>query len=122
MTTPQQVRTRDVTDYATREIVPRQLTPAPVYVPQQDFDEPMNEVNFEFSDIELEVEEQIIVRTRSQSKAKENSEPPAEPFRKQKKVKRAAKKHDPDYKAKPHRRRPLIEEEPEPNEFNTDDE
>lgn len=104
-----------------KEIVPRQLTPAPLQILQQNFDEEVNDVNFEFSDVELELEEPIPKRTRSQSKAKENSMPPVEATRKQTKVKRGTKKVDPDYTEKPRRRRPIIHEEPEASDFNTDD-
>lgn len=102
------------------------MTPAPADILHPNFDEQMNEVNFEFSDIELELEEPVLTRTRSQSRAKENSVPPtrpstADPTRKSK-VKRGAKKIDPDYVEKPHRlRRRAINEEPEPAVFSTDD-
>lgn len=87
-----------------------------------DEDEPMLDA-YEFSDVELEVgtkavypvdyqenNEPIHKRTRGQSKTKETSVPPAEPSRRQAKVKRATKKNDPDYE--PRLRRRMIHEEP----------
>lgn len=100
---------------------PRQLTAAPVHnVLQPDIDEQMNEVNLEFSDaeLELEIEEPITRKTRSQSRVKENSMPPAEPILKTK-VKKGAKKIDPDYVGKTRRRR-VIEEDLDASDYNTD--
>lgn len=78
-------------------------------------DQPINEDVFEFSDDPEMYYEPAQVRTRSQSKTKEASLPPAEPVkpkvRKQAKVKRASKKADPDYG--PRRRRKLVEVEEE---------
>lgn len=87
-----------------------------------DQDEAMHDA-YEFSDIEfelgLEVEpEPMRKQTRSQSKTKERSLPPAEPAKKPTKVKRAAKKVDPDYE--PRLRRRVIHEEP--IDVDTDDE
>lgn len=107
-----------------KENVPRQLTPAPepILQPslQDNYIEQANEINFEFSDAEMELDEPIQKRTRSQSRAKENSIPPADPVPKRTKVKRGSKKDDHEYEDKPRRRR-HIKEEPEPLEI-TDDE
>jgi len=125
VSTPPQISARDVTDYAVKENVHRQLTPAPepILQPslQDNYIEQANDINFEFSDAEMELDEPIPKRTRSQSRAKENSIPPAEPVLKHAKVKRASKKGDPEYAADKPRRRRRIKEEPEPLEI-TDDE
>lgn len=70
------------------------------------------EPNFEFSDVELE--QPIRTRTRSQSRIKEAPVPPPEPVVKQKKVRRGAKKVEGELQ-KPRRRRVIREE------VNTDD-
>lgn len=70
---------------------------------------------FEFSDVEIE--EPLRKRTRSQSRMKETSVPPAELETKVTKVRRGAKKVDAE--KKPRRRRVIKEET---IELNTDDE
>lgn len=88
--------------------------------------QPMKEDDFEFSDnpdIDFETM-QTRVRTRSQSRTKESSIPPAEPVkepaRKQTRVKRGAKKADPDYG--PRRRRKIVEvKEEQLSEISDDD-
>lgn len=96
----------------------REMTPAPSIEPSTDVDEPMPD-NFEFSDVEIE--EPMPKRTRSQSRMKETSLPAAEPAPKQTKVRRGAKKVDADAAAKKPRRRRVITEEPI-DLMNTDDE
>lgn len=128
--------TNDVTDFSRSETVVREMTPAPSIASpilfHSDQDETMRDAN-EFSDVELELGsdamfeadyeqnvEPIPKRTRSQSKTKETSMPPAEPTRKQTKVKRGTKKVDPDYE--PRLRRRVIHEVHEPIGVDTDDE
>lgn len=82
-------------------------------------EEPMQEDNFEFSDAEVaQDQEPVRTRTRSQSRAKENSVPPAEPLQKQKRVRRGTKKVVDTENEKPRRRRII---KVEPLELNTDD-
>lgn len=101
----------------------REMTPAPStatsIVSNSDLDELMHDV-FEFSDVEVEEPMHEQTReTRSQSRMKEPSVPPAEP--KLTKVRRGAKKVDAEAVKKPRRRR-VIREEPIEIDNNTDDE
>lgn len=105
---------RDAVDHHDREIdaVIREMTPAPS-LEASDIEELMHDV-YEFSDVE--VEEPLRKRTRSHSRMKETSVPPAEPEPKQVKVRRGVKQVE---AAKKPRRRRVIREE---IEINTDDE
>lgn len=78
----------------------------PVRVKDEEDDGSLYEPCFEFSDNEMEIEEEA-PRTRSQSRAKESSMPPAEPVRK---VTRAKKVSNEENNKKPRRRRRIIEE------------
>jgi hypothetical protein len=99
------------------------MTPAPStatsIVSASDLDEPMHDADaFEFSDVE--VEEPIQKRTRSNSRMKDSSMPPEGPPQKQTKVRRGAKKVDAEAAAKKPRKRRVIREET--IDINTDDE
>lgn len=106
---------RDVVDHDREtSFVIREMTPAPSLA-ASDSDEQINDV-YEFSDVE--VEEILRPRTRSHSRMKENSVPPAEPAPKQVKVRRGVKQVEVNAAKKPRRRRVIREE----IEINTDDE
>jgi hypothetical protein len=101
----------DVTDHPDNNVSARNQTPSPPAALRSlmtstivDHDEPMLEANYEFSDPELDMnEEPARTRTRSQSRAHDVPLPPPEPLKKQIRVKRG-KKIDPDYDPRPRRR------------------
>jgi hypothetical protein len=89
----------------------RGVTPAPSIVSPSDIDEPMQTDVYEFSDVEIE-EPIRQSRTRSQSRMKETSVPPAEPEKKQPRVRRTSKKPESETAPTKLRRRRAIKEEP----------
>lgn len=92
-----------------RSVVVAQMTLTESFNDQPLEQEQPNEDAFEFSD-DPDMDFASLttkIRTRSQSRTKESSVPPAEPVKKQTKVKRGAKKADPDYG--PRRRRKIVE-------------
>lgn len=92
----------------------RGLTPAPSPVQiigsPSEIDEPMQTELFEFSDVEIE--EPISKSTRSQSRMKDSSMPPAEPEEKITRIRRGSKKPESKNAPSKLRRRAIKEEEP----------
>lgn len=93
---------------------PRQTTPSPIIIDEAEdyFDqESIVQANFEFSDNEMELDE-MRVRTRSQSRTKETSVPPAEPKAKVARAKKVMKAVE----VKPRQRRRIHVDEIESDE------
>lgn len=102
---------RDAVDHHDAVNVFRGVTPAPSVSSPCELDEPMQTEVYEFSDVEIE--EPVRSRTRSQSRMKESSVPPVdlEPEKKNTRVRRTSRK--PESKAAPtkvRRRRAIVEE------------
>lgn len=112
MTLPPPSTSRDAVDHHDVDAVVRGVTPAPSTVTSiaspSEIDEPMQTDVFEFSDVEIE--DPIRKRTRSQSRMKETSVPPAEPVKKQTRVRRTTKKSESENQPTKLRRRAIKEE------------